>query len=247
MQNIGNKRRKPNKKKVKAFCSAMLSVGTPVKSYRFWVIMLQLMLIVIMAAFAILAVLVKTVPSFFIDLQVTRAIQLINFPSFTLLMKVVSWPGFSPQVMIITVLIVCLIYAFGFHWETTVALVSAAFPTAINFAVKILVQRPRPLPNLVSVDDTLSGYSFPSGHVMFYLCFFGFLVFLDLHLLKPSLKRSLILIFFVSLIAMIGISRIYLGQHWASDVLGAYLLGCLILAAIIRIYLWGKKSYFIHK
>ena len=225
----------------------MLSLGTPVKTYRFWVILLQLMLIVIMAVFAILIVLVKTVPSFIIDLQITKAIQLINFPLFTLLMRVVSWPGFSPQIMIITVLIVFLIYILGFQWEATMALISATCPAAINFAVKILVQRPRPLPNLVNVVDTLSSYSFPSGHVMFYLGFFGFLVFLALYLLKPSIKRSLILIFFVSLIAMIGISRIYLGQHWASDVLGAYLLGCLILAAIIKIYFWGKERYFIHK
>jgi len=241
------KKRKPIKKNIKASRNAMHSVGTPVTTYRFWFILLQLMPILVLAVFAILIVLVKTGPPFKIDLQVTKAIQLINIPAFALLMRVVSWPGFSPQVLIITGLVVFLIYVLGFQWEATMALISAACPTAINFAVKILIQRPRPLPNLVNVFKKLSSYSFPSGHVMFYLCFFGFLVFLDLYLLKPSIKRSLILVFFVSLIAMIGISRIYMGQHWASDVLGAYLLGSLILAAIIKIYFWGKKRYFIHK
>jgi membrane-associated phospholipid phosphatase len=54
-------------------------------------------------------------------------------------------------------------------------------------------------------------------------------------LLKPSIKRSLLLVLFGGLVVLIGASRIYLGQHWASDVLGAYLLGCLTLEAYIQI------------
>ena len=82
---------------------------------------------------------------------------------------------------------------------------------------------------------------------MFYLGFFGFVGFLAFTLLKPSLKRSLILGFLVFMIVLIGISRIYLGEHWASDVLGAYLLGSLCLTANVQFYLWGKTRYFVHQ
>ena len=82
---------------------------------------------------------------------------------------------------------------------------------------------------------------------MFYLGFFGFIVFLAFSLLKPSVKRTLILVLFGSLIVLIGISRIYLGQHWASDVLGAYLLGSLTLIAAIFFYRWGKTRFFVHQ
>jgi undecaprenyl-diphosphatase len=82
---------------------------------------------------------------------------------------------------------------------------------------------------------------------MFYLGFFGFVGFLIFSLLKPSLKRTLLLVLVGGLIALIGISRIDLGQHWASDVLGAYLLGTLTLVVIIQIYRWGKTRFFVHQ
>jgi len=127
------------------------------------------------------------------------------------------------------------------------ALIAAVFSTAINVLVKDLVQRPRPMAGIVNVIATLNSYSFPSGHVMFYIGFFGFIGFLAFSLLKPSLKRSLLLGLIGGLIALIGISRIYLGEHWASDVLGAYLLGSLTLVASIQFYRWGKTRFFVHQ
>jgi undecaprenyl-diphosphatase len=82
---------------------------------------------------------------------------------------------------------------------------------------------------------------------MFYIVFFGFIGFLAYSLLKPSLTRSLLLLFFGSLIALVGISRVYLGEHWASDVLGSYLLGSVTLVAIIQFYLWGKTRFFVNQ
>jgi undecaprenyl-diphosphatase len=82
---------------------------------------------------------------------------------------------------------------------------------------------------------------------MFYVGFYGFIVFLAFTLLKPSLKRALLLTFFGLLVFLIGISRIYVGEHWASDVLGAYLLGTLMLVAIIELYRWGKPRFFLRQ
>ena len=193
------------------------SAPAPVRRYR--AVLFQVTLVVVAGAFAGLTFLVKTTPSFAIDLQITRAIQLLHFPYFAFLMNLVSWPGFSPQSMIIAGLIVLLIYGFGLHWEAVMALIAAVFSTAINLLVKDLIQRPRPTAITVNVVDLLNSYSFPSGHVMFYLGFFGFIGFLAFSLLKPSLKRSLLLVLSGGLVALIGASRIYLGEHWASDVL----------------------------
>ncbi len=82
---------------------------------------------------------------------------------------------------------------------------------------------------------------------MFYVGFFGFIGFLAYRLLRPSLRRSLLLALFGGLVLLIGISRIYLGEHWASDVLGSYLLGSLMLVAIIQVYLWGRTRYFVRQ
>ena len=160
-------------------------------------------------------------------------------------MIAVSWPGFWPQSGIIAALIILLILSFGLQWEALVALIAALFSLGINVLVKDLIQRPRPAAALVHVLATLNDYSFPSGHVMFYTGFYGFIVFLAFTLLKPSLKRTLLLALFGSLVLLIGVSRIYVGEHWASDVLGAYLLGTLMLVAIIQLYRWGKPRFFV--
>jgi membrane-associated phospholipid phosphatase len=221
------------------------SAPAPVRRYR--ALLFRFALVLVVVAFAGLTFLIKIMPFFTIDLQITRGVQLINFPAFLVLMNVVSWPGFSPQSMIITGLIVVAIYGMGLHWEAVMALIAAVLSTGINLLVKDLVQRPRPTPDMTTVYATLTSYSFPSGHVMFYFSFFGFIWFLGYSLLKPSLKRTLLLVFFGSLIVLVGISRIYLGEHWASDVLGAYLLSSLTLVVIIQTYIWGKTRFFVHQ
>jgi membrane-associated phospholipid phosphatase len=221
------------------------SASAPVRHYR--TLLFRVALIFVAGAFAGLTFLVKTMPFFAIDLRITRTIQMINLPAFALLMSLISWPGFSPQAMIIAALIILLIYVFGLHWEAVMALLATVFSTAIDVLIKDLIQRPRPLPAQVNVFAKLTSYSFPSGHVMFYVSFFGFIWFLAFTLLKPSFKRVLILVLFGSLVVLIGVSRVYLGEHWASDVLGSYLLGSLTLVAIIQFYLWGKTHFFVHQ
>jgi len=198
-------------------------------------------------AFAVLTFMVKTTPSFPIDLEIERALQSINSPIFSTLMSLISWPGFSPQSFIISALIVVVIYMFGLQWEAITAIVAALLPPIVNVIIKDYIRRPRPTIDLVHVFGILNSYSFPSGHVMFYVGFYGFLWFLVYSLLKRSLRRTLLLIFIGSLIALVGISRIYLGQHWPSDVLGAYLLGSLTLVAILQFYRWGKKRFFVRQ
>ena len=217
----------------------------PKREYRTY--LFQAGLFAAVGAFATLMFLVKTTPSFPIDLQITRALQSINSPVFAALMSLISWPGFSPQTFIIPGLIMLVFYAFGFHWEAVATIFAALFPPIVNVIVKEYIRRPRPTIDLVNVLRILDSYSFPSGHVMFYVAFLGFIWFLVYTLLKRSPMRTLLLVFLGSLIALVGISRIYLGQHWASDVLGAYLLGSLTLVVILQFYRWGTKRFLVHQ
>jgi undecaprenyl-diphosphatase len=228
-----------------AVAARTATAPAPVRRYR--AVLFLVVLLIITATFAFLTFLVKTTPSFPLDLQITLGIQSINIPVFGGLMYVVSWLGFSPQSVIITALIILLILGLGLQWESLVALIAALLSIGLNVLVKDLIQRPRPAAALVHVLATLNDYSFPSGHVMFYTAFYGFIVFLAFTLLKPSVKRTLLLVFFGLLVLLVGISRISEGQHWASDVLGAYLLGSLTLAAIIQLYRWGKPRFFIRQ
>jgi membrane-associated phospholipid phosphatase len=221
------------------------TTSRPKKGYRAF--FFQVALFAAIGAFAVLAFMVKSTPLWTLDIQITQALQSINSPIFAAVMSLISWPGFSPQSFIISLLIVLLIYSFGLHWEALTAFVAALLPQLVNVLVKELIRRPRPTIDFVQVLRILDSYSFPSGHVMFYVGFFGFIWFLVYTLLKRSLWRTLLLIFFGGLIALVGISRIYLGQHWPSDVLGAYLLGGLMLAVILQFYRWGKKRFFVHQ
>ena len=239
--------KKPVEKIKEAAHQAVRAESAPAPVRRYRALLFQGALVLVAGAFAVLTFLVKTTPSFAIDLKITKAIQLINFPFFAWLMTIVSWAGFGPQVVVITALIILLIYALGLHWETVMALVAAALSTGVNLLVKDLIQRPRPTAAIVNVIDTLNSYSFPSGHVMYYVGFLGFIGFLVFSLLKPSVKRSLLLLLIGIPIALIGASRIYLGEHWASDVLGAYLLGSLTLVATVQLYRWGKTRFFVHQ
>ena len=207
----------------------------------------QVTLLLVAGSFAALTFLVKAMPSFAVDLQISQFVQLINNPFFALFMGLISWPGFLPQSIIITVLTVLLFYKLGLQWESLMMLFAATFSSGVNVLVKDLIQRPRPTAGMVNVISTLTSYSFPSGHVMFYLGYFGFVAFLIFSLLKPTLKRNLLLVLLCGLIILVGPSRIFLGQHWASDVLGAYLLGSLTLAVIIQFYRWGKTRFFVHQ
>ena len=102
----------------------------------------------------------------------------------------------------------------------------------INQALKFIIQRPRPDGfRLASV----SGFSFPSGHSMVAMAFFGLLAWFVWKYEKDRRQRTLLLAAFVVVIVMVGVSRIYLGVHYASDVVAGFCLSLIWLALYTRI------------
>ena len=100
----------------------------------------------------------------------------------------------------------------------------------LNFVLKLLFMRDRPY-ELMIIDEV--GYSFPSGHAMAAFGFYGFIIYLLWHF---NLAKSAKIIFSVllgALIILIGVSRIYLGVHYASDVLAGYMVSLAYLILYI--------------
>ena len=149
-----------------------------------------------------------------------------------------------PQVDVIAVAAVLTLYFTGLRWEAVCALI-AAVGVGIGTLVKLVVYRPRPSADLVHVFHQLPSSGFPSGHVLEFTAFGGFLAFLSYTLFKPSWWRTAWLVVLTFVISLMGLSRIYQGQHWFSDVMGAYLLGTLWLMLTIKIYRWGKPKFFV--
>ena len=222
------------------------AVIAPRRTRRYRAASFQTYVVISAIAFLVLAVVAHTVAYFPIDLRVTRAVQAYHGQSFAQLMFVVSWLGFPPQVFVICLVTAAAILACGLRWEALVCLFAEA-GVIIGTLVKLVVVRPRPTANLVHVFAQLHSSAFPSGHVLEFTCFGGFLGFLTFTLTKSSLARSTVMLALGLLILLMGLSRIYQGQHWFSDVCGAYLLGSLWLALSIKLYRWGKPRFFVRQ
>lgn len=107
-----------------------------------------------------------------------------------------------------------------------------AIATLLNILLKNILQRPRPTEYRL-IDE--SGYSFPSGHSMISMAFYGYIIYLIYKYVKNKyLKWSLITMLSVLIVA-IGISRIYLGVHYTSDVLAGLLIAISYLVIYIGI------------
>ncbi|HVN54249.1 MAG TPA: phosphatase PAP2 family protein [Anaerolineaceae bacterium] len=217
----------------------------PHRERRYRAYIFQFIVLAMILAFVALALLASTQAYFSLDPLITHEIQENSSIPFQDLMLAVSWLGYLPQIVIISCFFVAAVWLFGLQWEAVVLTGAGIVSTMLNLLIKEVVHRPRPSTNLVHVFENLSSYSFPSGHVMYYTAFFGFLFFICFIVLKHSWRRTVLLILFGSLVILVGISRIYLGEHWASDVIGGYLGGALVLAAAVQIYRWGKPRFFV--
>jgi len=191
--------------------------------------------LIALAIFTGLAILVSDGLTSGVDLAVTRAIQSLAFPGLESLMVGVSWIGFPPQSPLFVVAVAALFWLAGFRAEAGFA-VAAAASNALTETIKMVIARPRPGAELVNVITGASGTSFPSGHTLFYVTFFGFLAYVAYARTRHGWLRTAVLVLCGLLIALIGPSRVWMGQHWASDVLASYALGIAYLVALIQIY-----------
>ena len=103
--------------------------------------------------------------------------------------------------------------------------------TILNQIIKFIMQRPRPTEFRI-IEET--GYSFPSGHSMVSLAFYGYLIYLIYKYVKNRYLKIFSICGMSLLIVMIGISRIYLGVHYTSDVIGGFLISISYLIVFIK-------------
>ncbi|CAN5210047.1 phosphatase PAP2 family protein [soil metagenome] len=197
----------------------------------------------VIAGFGLLTFYVRQKPYFALDLKITKEIQEFNPTWFETLMNIITFIGNPLNSGILTALVVGVLFYKKRTKESIMLLAAVAGSTILTQIIKAIVHRPRPTPHLIhQIGKYLSNDSFPSGHVMFYIMFFGFLWFLTFTLPKENKYRTFLLWLFPIMILLIGPSRIYVGAHWFSDVMGAYLLGFVCLIVTTNIYSrWQKR------
>ncbi len=200
-------------------------------------------LVVIMGIMALcfftLSIFAKRMPLFPGDLGLTGLLQSLIHPVLTGVMEwtsrlFTSWP--AGLIVFFTGLL--LFWRLGklegvFIW-------TAGLLSLFDDVVKMVISRPRPSAEQVEVLMPEIGSGFPSGHACFSILFLGFLAFLLFNHIQKAILRILSLTILIILILLVGASRIYLGDHWFSDVLGGYVLGGFFLAVVIWSY--GKLN-----
>lgn len=173
-----------------------------------------------------------------VDLAATRALQRIDHPAFAALMYMVSWFGFSPQNLIMP-LVLAGLFAVRRLWVEALWILGSQGASLVTVTLKDIVHRARPSPDLVGVLAPLQDPSFPSGHVIQYTALFGTTFFLMYVLARRSAPRTAALVALAIPIVLVGPSRLYLGQHWLSDVLGGYAVAAMLLAP----YCWAYARW----
>ena len=108
----------------------------------------------------------------------------------------------------------------GAAWTLPIAVIGAGI---IIQGVKLFVQRPRPSFFAPLLHE--AGFSFPSGHSLIAMVVYGLLGYFALHLFKNVALRLLVRIVTVSIVILIGVSRVYVGVHYPTDVLAGWTAG----------------------
>ena len=118
----------------------------------------------------------------------------------------------------------------------------AGLLSLVNVVLKLIIARQRPSANLVQVLYQMQTNGFPSGHAVFAIMVLGLSAYFIFINMENHILRTVVLVGLVALILLIGTSRVYLGVHWPSDVIGGYIIGGALLTALIWFYQTRKLS-----
>jgi undecaprenyl-diphosphatase len=164
--------------------------------------------------------LVATVHLLPFDLPVERFIQRVPWGPQTQVMELINWlAGYLQIVLGVLVVVGLALLDRRAGWLMTIGSVASVMD---NF-VKLLFERHRPTTALVHVLDQASGYSYPSGHAVFFTWLAFMLAFWLAPMVRPRL-RPLLWVGAAYLVVTVCLARVWAGAHWPSDVLGGFLL-----------------------
>jgi undecaprenyl-diphosphatase len=189
------------------------------------------------AGFAALAALVQTKQGEAMDRAIAAGLQANKDPRIERAMAAVSWFGFPPQSRVLPPTYAAVLWTARFRRDAVFQL-AASGTGLLSTIVKSFMRRPRPVAgrDLRVVAAPLHGSSLPSGHVLTYVGVYGWMAIMAGLRIRTRWLRRLAVGALATLIAAVGPSRVYLGHHWASDVLASYLLGSSYLAALFIAY-----------
>ena len=163
------------------------------------------------------------------------AVEFLRNDILTVIMKIIT--SFGNAIPVLLIAIIIIINTKDKKMPIWIIL-NLFFATVLNQILKYIVQRNRP-EGYRLIDE--SGYSFPSGHSMVSTAFYGFLIYLVIKKVKNKYLINVLVILLGILIVLIGFSRVYLGVHYASDVIAGFFISIAYLIVFITMISDGNK------
>ncbi|MEK3863680.1 phosphatase PAP2 family protein [Paenibacillus sp. FSL H7-0716] len=195
------------------------------------------------ACFAVIAVLVSVNKVSTFDNYIIDGVQSAESPGLTSFAKGLSLIGSSKIAIGISIVTMALLYFLLKHrFELILFLWVGLGSQLLNTIMKLSFHRERP--NLHRIVEEI-GYSFPSGHSMAAFSLYGVIAFLLWRHLRRRHERVLLIMFAVFMTVGIGWSRIYLGVHYPSDVIGGYMASgawLMLSICLFQIYKSSRKN-----
>jgi len=176
-----------------------------------------------------------------VDKIIANYVPLVRNEYLTKLFTYITYFGTAPVVIVFLISIIIILFINQKTKYIFPLLLSTIGASISIYISKIAFHRPRP--DIAVYYE--SSYSFPSGHATIAVALYGFVSYLIIHFLKNTKQKVNILFFALVFILLIGLSRIYLGEHYLSDIYSGYLLGFLWLiigVAIIKVLEEKYKS-----
>ncbi|MED4205141.1 phosphatase PAP2 family protein [Neobacillus mesonae] len=206
---------------------------------RMYLIIAFVISVICVAGFAFISTLISDQQIIGFDRTIISVVQGMESPGLTTVMKIFTFIGSTKFVIILSVFLIFFLYKVLKHRLELILFVMAIAGTAIiNVLLKHFFHRVRPdFHRLIEV----SGYSFPSGHAMSAFTVYVMISFLLWRHITNRAGRSILILFSILMILAIGISRIYLGVHYPSDIVGGYLASSVWVSMAIFFFQYYKE------
>ena len=208
--------------------SILKRIGTAILENKRWIVLSVVVTIFVLIAEAVWKKEILVFDSLIYVFLVQHRTNLLN-----ILMQITT--QFGSAIYLIAITILCVIFVKNKRYKLTIPL-NLIIITWLNILLKNIFLRPRPNEFRI-IEET--GFSFPSGHSMVSMAFYGYFIYLICKNVKNKYLKYTLCVLLSILILIIGLSRIYLGVHYASDVVAGlcFSMAYLIFMISIGVYM----------
>src|SRR5712691_10276999 len=192
--------------------------GEPAAAARRWLGPTALVMFVLFAIDTVLVISGFWLP---VDIRVATFVQGLNWGPLAYVLQVINVTAGYWQVL---VGIIAIVGMFIFERRAGWLMLIGSISSLLDNIIKLLVSRDRPTVDLVHILTPASGFSYPSGHAVFFT-WMSFMIAFELAPRVNPVLRPILWTLAAIVIVLTCIARVWVGDHWPSDVLGGVLLG----------------------